>query len=686
MASFWGGSSFAAQNVKISFDQYHGYNGTENYINKVAQTYPNITKLIEIGKSNMGRPIHVLVISNMNNGTTIDKYVKLTNKRKEGVNNVTPMESYQGKPGHWICGAVHGNEYTGTEVCLYIIDNLVSGYGSDNEITKLIDTKTFYICPMVNPDGVYNSIERGLSQRSNSEMKDNDGDGKINEDGPDDLNKDGSITQFRYKDPKGEYVIDDEDPRLMVRLGSDETSAKQKYSVIREDKDNDGDGKYSEDSESGIDLNRNFPEGWFQDNGMAGGSGDFPTSAPESRAVVEFLTNHRNVYMAQFYHTSGGFTYRPMGTAPHSQMHAKDVAVFDFILGKKYLEIIGEEVPEAWQKPDSLAKFKEELKKTSKNKYAIDRGYVLPHGWRVSYDEERDRRYSYGMAADWAYKQYGTYSLCIELWNPAKDIPNFPEIEGDETRLKTQRALLKYQDEKHGGIYFVPWKRYKHPEFGEGEIGGWKSQYSGGNAYPGEPLLKVCENHWQYELFRAGLLPEVEIKDTRTNVLYTTDNVSGATVTQKGDQITVKKGLSQGKYKIVEVTVNIENTGKLATHVAEGSQLAGLREDVVWLIGDHKKITFLQGDPFQKLGVLEGQMEIPAYKDMANSEQGQQRMQQRRPGYPEGSDRLEDENRQPQKGPKREIKWVIAVEGAAPLTVVVTSQKGGTKVKNLTIQ
>ncbi len=128
-----------AQKVPISFDKYHGFNGTVNYLKAVAKAYPKITKLTEIGKSTMGRPIHVLVISNMKTGTTIDAHVNLRNPRKEGVKNVIPMKSYQGKPGHWICGATHGNEFTGTEVCLYTIDKLVSGYGSDEEITEIID-------------------------------------------------------------------------------------------------------------------------------------------------------------------------------------------------------------------------------------------------------------------------------------------------------------------------------------------------------------------------------------------------------------------------------------------------------------------------------------------------------------------------------------------------------------------
>jgi hypothetical protein len=77
------GSAMASQKIPISFNDYHGYTSTVKYIKDVAKVYPNITKLVEIGKSTMGRSIYVLVISNMKTGTTIDSFVKLRNMRKE---------------------------------------------------------------------------------------------------------------------------------------------------------------------------------------------------------------------------------------------------------------------------------------------------------------------------------------------------------------------------------------------------------------------------------------------------------------------------------------------------------------------------------------------------------------------------------------------------------------------------
>jgi len=687
-------TSAATSKVPIKFDTYHGYTGTVDYLKAVARAYPNLTELMEIGRSTLGKPIYVLVITDQKTGVALDTLIPLRHSRNE-VKNVPPMKRHQGKPGQWICGATHGNEFTGTEVCLYIIDKLLSGYDKDPEIRRLVTEKVFYICPVVNPDGVYNSVEAGLSQRGNVLLRDDDGDGRVNEDGPDDLNKDGFITQFRYLDPKGEYVIDDVDPRLMVRLQPGETTSKPRYSVISEDMDNDKDGKRSEDPVSGFDLNRNFPEGWFRSDGFPGGQGDYPTSAPEVQALAEFFTNFRNILMAQFFHTSGGFTYRPMGSSPDTAVHPKDAAVYDFILGKKYLELIGEPVPEAWQNPEEMEKFKAALRGKTRNRYALDRGYEFPRGWRVSYNEAEDRPYGYGLQADWVYMQYGAFSVTTELWNPVKDIPDFPQLKEDASRLDLQRALLRYQDEKYGGKFFLPWKKFRHPELGEGEIGGWIPVYSGSNAYPGEPLLNVAEKHWQFELFRAQLLPEVVITEVKTKVLYQAENPASADAELSGNTALVKKGQPKGKYTILEIKAVIENKGGLPTHVARGASLPLNREDVVWLLGDRDKIKFLLGTPWQRVGVLEGQLRIPV---VSPREEAAPRSAER-PGAPPGPAGLpgfpgqrlsqptaEAETVRPLSPSAREVTWVVAIEGQSPLKIVVSSQKGGTKVKEVSFE
>jgi len=636
--------SVMAQRVPVTFDDYHGYDGTVDYIRRVAREFSNITELIEIGRSNQDRPIYVLVISRMNNGTTIDRHVELRHPRGEGVDNVTPMKSYHGKPGMWIDGGTHGNEYTGTEVSLYIIDKLVSGYGSDDEITALIDNNAFYVCPIVNPDGVYNSVQRGISQRQNSMEVDDDEDGQINEDGPDDLNRDGKITSFRYPDEDGRYIMDPEDSRNMIQLARDEETEAQRYSVVREDRDNDDDGRRGEDSERGIDVNRNFPEGWFNDENEKAGSGYYAASAPESHAILEFFTNNTNILMVQSFHTSGGFTYRPFARWPDSRIDAKDLAVFDEVMGAKYIEL----------HPDD-----EDTERL----------------WRPPY--RGDRPYGYGIFIDWAYAQFGAYSMTTELWNWRRDTRGLPGFDGEDDRSVWYRALLNYQETAFDGEIFVPWQSYDHPDLGQGEIGGWVSTYVGGNALPGPSLEHVADIHWQFELFKAGLLPKLAITEATAETLS-----------------------NSGGTRIVKVTATIENTGALATHLAQGADLAGNRADAIWLIGDRDRVKFLQGRAWQGLGTIDGTMEVGAEEPAAGP--GGRRMAQ--PGAPARSPtpqmppNIPPEFRaqwlaqfgggeeEPQAGNTREVTWLVAIEGNSPLKLVLTSQKGGTHVHELSVR
>ncbi len=633
--------SISAQRVSISFDDYHGYEGTVDYIRKVAQEYSDITELIEIGRTNMDRPIYVLVVSKMDNGTTIDRHVELRNPRKEGVDNVTPMKSYHGKPGMWIDGGTHGNEYTGTEVTLYILDKLLAGYGSDDVITDLIDENAIYICPMVNPDGVYNSVERGISQRQNSMEVDDDDDGRINEDGPDDLNGDGKITSFRYPDDAGRYVIDEADPRNMQTLARDEETSAQRYSVVREDKDNDGDGRRGEDSERGIDVNRNFPEGWFNDEPdvKRGGSGYYAASAPESHAILEFFTNNTNIILVQSFHTSGGFTYRPFARWADSRIAAEDLDVFDKVMGPKYKELHPDE-----ENPDRL--------------------------WLPPY--RGDRPYGYGIFIDWAYAQFGAFSMTTELWSWSRDTRGLPGYNGEDDRNVWNRALLEYQETAFDGEIFVPWSSYNHPDLGQGDIGGWVSTYVGGNALPGPSLEHVADVHWQFELFKAGLLPKLEITEASAETLSNT-----------------------GGTRIVKVTAKVENSGQLATHLARGADLAGNRQDAIWLIGDRDRVKYLQGGAWQSLGVIDGTMVIPDAEPAAGASGGRRAAQPA--GQPPAQRQMQmmqqfqgrgggAQQATPQTGNTREVTWLVSIEGNSPLKLVLTSQKGGTKVHNLTVR
>jgi hypothetical protein len=598
----------AVQKVPVSFDKFHGYTGTVDYLKAVNKAYPDITELIEIGKSFQQRPIYVLVITNKKTGTTIDREKKLVYERKLEVPNPPVTALHSGKAGLMLTGATHGNEQTGTEVCLYFIDKILSGYKSNQAITNLIDTKVFYISPANNPDGLYNTVELGAAQRSNS-MNQTDTAALPERK---DLDNNKLFSQVRYKDTKGRFVKDKTDSRLMLAHKEDEGySDDERYSVISE-----------AEPDKGIDINRNFPEHWWKSNTMPGGTGEFATSAPEVQALCEFIINHPNILVVNEYHTMGGHVYRPMGSTGDIGMQNRDIAVYDLVMGKKYVELMGTEMPEAWGNPKDISKYKDELR-NDKNTFAAKRGYELPYEWRTPYNEKQNSSNYYGLFLDWLYKQCGIYSLVTELWNPGHDVPELKGLKDDEL----QRGVLAYLDKQDGQEIFLDWKPAKHPKHGDVEVGGWIGNIGRNNAFPGSVLDSICERQWLFDLYCSELLPQMAI-----------------------NKIEVKKQ-SAGNTSILEISAEVENQGALPTGLANTEWMAFNRGDVVWLIAENNKVTFLSGQPCEKIGNLYGTLQIPGFED--------------------------------KEGNRKTLKWVVAVEGNEKLKVVASSLKGGTVVKEV---
>lgn len=494
-----------AQDVPISFDRYHSYNGTSEYLKKVNKAYPGITELMTIGESTMGRPIYLLVISNMSKGTTIDRHIDLRNERKENIENVPPMKIHQGKPGHFISGSTHGNEYTGTEVCLYMIDKLVSSYGNDETITGLVDNRAFYICPVINPDGVYNSVEKGIRQRNNSMEKDDDEDGRINEDGVDDIDGDGFITSFRYEDDEGRYVIDDVDPRLMVRLGRDEETDKQRYSVIREALDNDKDGKIGEDPESGIDLNRNFPEGWNLDAGNP-----YPMSEPETRNVFEFQLDHPNIFVSFHYHNTGRlimFQAPPPVQLSSSQTEElrerTEERLEEMRKTDKYAQLFARRVSDEYQHDMDV-----------QTKIVSEGAYILKNYRPVIGGLS-------GQAHAATYYMLGAYSYLIELWGSPVTI-----ADTDNDGKLSDEEYMKWIDLDLAGDGWIDPHKVKHPDLGDVWIGGSAKKHMQ-RTPPSRYIEMEAEKNARFVMYCASQFPEVKIDDISikaiSNKIYQVD-------------------------------------------------------------------------------------------------------------------------------------------------------------------
>ncbi|MBM3297946.1 MAG: peptidase, partial [Candidatus Aminicenantes bacterium] len=294
----------------MDFRHYHKYEEVVAFLRQWEKDYPGIVSLYSVGKSFEGRDIWQITITNKETGKDTDK------------------------PAMFLEGNRHSGEVTAAESALYFAWHVLTNYGADPEITRLVDGSALYVRVKNNPDGSELYLNTAQSNRSTVRPHDSDGDGLLDEDPPDDLDGDGYCRQMRKKveKGKGEFILDPDDPtgRLMKRAPKGEGD----YLVYSEGLDDDGDGKYNEDGVGGLDLHRNYPENWRPEPGrdLTGrgwtqlGAGAYPLSEAETRSVVLFLLEHPNVSIGQTMDTTVPMHLRPPSTSRSEEsMFAEDL-------------------------------------------------------------------------------------------------------------------------------------------------------------------------------------------------------------------------------------------------------------------------------------------------------------------------------------------------------------------------
>jgi hypothetical protein len=407
--------------VPLRFDRYYTYDQVGEALRALHAAYPDLTAIDVVGKSEEGREIWAMTVNNPKTGPAL------------------------GKPGVYVDGNIHGNEIQAGEVCLGVLNRLLTGYGRNEQITKLVDRNAFYVIPTVNVDGRYhffNDPNDPSSNRSIRIPKDDDRDGLVDEDGPDDLDGDGNICTMRRKDPFGQYKTDPEDPRLMVRVKPGE---KGEWTLLGEEGiDNDGDGKINEDGEGYVDGNRNWGLNWAPPY-VESGAGDYPFEASGMRAIAKFLVDRPNIIVVFAFHNAGGMYLRGPSTKAEEPLNPSDVGVYD-VLGKNIEKIVP--------------------------------GYRYLVSWKDLYS-------TYGDFTDFTDNVIGSYSFVGELFvnetetfrpppkpgAPAAAPADISDMMGGNVDLERER--LKFSDHVTQGDLYKPWKAFKHPQFGDIEIGGW---------------------------------------------------------------------------------------------------------------------------------------------------------------------------------------------------------------------
>jgi hypothetical protein len=483
----------------LSFDTYHSWEVMIHWLRKWAETYPDIIDLYEVGKSFEGRPVYQITLTNKKTGKDTDK------------------------PGAYFEGNRHSGEITSAESVMWLAKYLIGNYEKDPEVTHLINTKAIYLRPVNNPDGQNLYLNTAQSNRSTVRPEDNDNDGLLDEDPPEDLDSNGVILNMRWRDPvKGNWIPDSLDPsgRLMKRV----PEGKGIYQLASEGYDNDNDGRINEDGIGGLDLHRNYPENWRPKKELTGrgftqgGAGEFPLSEEETRSVVLFLLSHPNIYVVNSMDTSVPMHLRPPSTsASEDRMYPEDLKWY------KTFDEIGNKI-------------------TGYNKA----GDV--------YNDYGSGNPLFGHGPDFGYWYYGAIWYGDELWNNGrnKDYNNDGEVD--------QYEVLRWDDEENDSLGFYKWKLFKHPYLGDVELGGYDPKFFSQNP-PAKHLEPWVRNQAFFNMELIKHLPElawenIQIKKSKT---YKTDSAD------------------------YQVKVSYRNNGKLPTALSQAHLVKIVKEDRVVL-------------------------------------------------------------------------------------------------------
>ncbi len=447
--------------VELAFDRYYDYEEMTTALEQLQAAHPDIMALQSLGKTPEGRDVWAVTITGP--GAPADK-----------------------KPGYLMDASHHAGEVTGTMTALYTVWYLVTHYGENEAITRLVDETSLYVLPRLSVDGVETYLKTPALLRSaprpyplpESEYKE----GLY----PEDIDGNGHILLMRIEDDRGGWKVSSQDPRLMVRRAPDEDQGSfYRLEVEGSIRQWPAAELKATPPVWGLDFNRNYPVAWEPDYRQRG-AGRYPLSEAETRMLAAFVTSHPNIGGSTTMHTSGGVILHPPGTRKPEEIPKQDLAMF------KAIGSMGTE-------------------ETGYPCIPVSGGFVLEGEKPVL-----------GATDDWLYEHRGIPSYTVELWNllqragVEKLWPR--KVRTPQEQEQDMLQLLRWNDRELQGKGFVDWTTFEHPQLGTVEIGGWLPKFVVQNPPP-QFLAAECHKNMRFSLRHARTLPRLRIRQVKTGAL-----------------------------------------------------------------------------------------------------------------------------------------------------------------------
>lgn len=463
------------------------------------------------------------------------------------------------KPAIAVVGGVEGKHLLGVEMAIGFAEKLLAATTTDS-VKTLLNKQTFYVFPNMSPDATAQYFAKVKAERSgNATATDDDRDGKINEDGADDLDGNGKITWMRIANPTGKYRLNPDDERSLL-LADPSKGETGKYILLSEGLDNDKDGDFNEDGEGGVHFNKNSS---FNYKPFVPGAGEYAVSEKENRALFDFLFDAFNVYAVVTFgpvnNLSAPVTFNPGGLSKRviTSWYESDVKV-NTLVSERYNKITKtKDAPKTHAEP--------------------------------------------GDFSQWGYFHYGRLSFSTPGWWVPKVAPDSSRREKKLTQNDPVVDYLRWAASQGINNTFTPWKAVNHPDFpGQTvEVGGLDPFVLINPPY--RLVEGIVAKHTDFLLALAAMAPQLELVNVKTEKVA--DGLTRITlqVMNTGELPTYTR-IGDRSYFLKKILVRLNlNTNQTVVSGRKTQTIESIQgkeyRTLSWLVKGNGKITIDAGSP-----------------------------------------------------------------------------------------